>query len=314
MKGLLKHKSAFAQLMLAVFLALFSFIILGGVIAPFILSAITGINVLEIAKPDSWDFSKPEYVTLLRGLQFVQFVTLFLIPVFIAARLYSTDERKYLGLQRPWSLLYFLAAGGALLLALPLVEWLGQINQQVQFPQSWMKWMKESEDSAGKLIKGLLTRHTIKDLLLNVFFIAGLAAVGEELLFRGLLQRLFIKLFKNHWIGIITAAILFSAIHMQFFGFLPRFALGIVLGVVYWYSGSLWVAMAAHFVYDATLIVVAYYTPSNLDVEQGGSISNIALLAAGSFLIVAAFVTWMIRNSRTTYSEVYSEDSIPIKR
>lgn len=313
MKGLLKTKSAGVQIVVVISIALVSFTMLGGVLGPFIISAITGVNIAEIATPAKWDLSLAKYANLLRALQVLQFVTLFVIPVWLGARLFSEKSKEYLCMHKPWNPVYYLASAGMLLLALPFVEWLGQVNQHIPFPESWASWMQDKEDGANNMIKGLLTRHTIQDLLLNIVFIAVLAAVGEELLFRGMLQRLFIKLFRNHWAGIIISAFLFSAIHMQFFGFLPRFALGIVLGMVYWYSGSLWVAIAAHFVYDATLIVVAYNSPKSLDIETAGTLPNLAILAAISFLAISFIGTWMVKASKTNYEEVYADDSIPVK-
>ena len=313
MKGLLKTKSAGVQLAVVISIALVSFTMLGGIIGPIIISAINGMSLGEIASPAKWDLSQAKYANLLRALQVIQFFTLFVIPVWFGAKLFSENSREYLRIRKPWHPLYYLAGAGMLLLSLPFVEWLGQINQQIPFPESWTSWMQDKEDGASNMIKGLLSRHTISDLLLNIVFIAGLAAVGEELLFRGMLQRLFIKLFRSHWAGIIVSAFLFSAIHMQFFGFLPRFALGIVLGMVYWYSGSLWVAIAAHFAYDAILITVAYFSPQNLDIEKGGNIPDIALYAAASFLVISLIGTWMVKVSKTTYTDIYADDSVPVK-
>ena len=120
-------------------------------------------------------------------------------------------------------------------------------------------------------------------------------------------------MFKSPWPGIIIAAFLFSAMHLQFYGFFPRFVLGILLGVVYWYSGSLWTAILAHFVYDALLITLAYFNPAMLNEETTVKLSSIALTAAVSFVMMMLAVNWMIRNSRTYYSEVYADDKIPVK-
>jgi len=209
--------------------------------------------------------------------------------------------------------LYYLAAVGAMLVALPLVNWLGELNQQIQFPSDIAKWMKAGEEDAAKTVNALLTRHTIQDLLLNLICIAGLAAIGEELLFRGMIQRILIKLFKNPWPGIIIAAFLFSAMHMQFYGFLPRFVLGILLGIIYWYSGSLWVAMLAHFVYDGLLIVLSYFNPEMLNNENTVKLSNLALAGTVSFVLVVLLIEWMRKKTTTQYDEVYAEDNIPYK-
>ena len=154
---------------------------------------------------------------------------------------------------------------------------------------------------------------SVNDLIINVICIAGLAAVGEELLFRGMVQRLLIKMFKTPWPGIIITAVLFSAMHMQFYGFLPRFLLGILLGAAYWYSGSLWVAIVAHFVYDALLIVLTYFYPAMLNDESSVKLGNLALIGSISFVLVALLIEWMRKKTTTTYNEVYADDEVPVK-
>jgi membrane protease YdiL (CAAX protease family) len=259
------------------------------------------------------DFSQPGAFTFIRGMQFVQFISLFLVPSFLCARLFSTDSKQYLGLRKPSHSAYFIAGIGILLLAILLTNLLGELNRNVKFPSGIENWMKQAEEEAAKTIKGLLSKNTVKDLILNVICIAGLAAVGEELLFRGMAQRLLIKMFKSPWAGIVIAAFLFSAMHMQFYGFVPRFVLGILLGAIYWYSGSLWVAILAHFLYDAVLIVLAYFNPEMLNEEAPVQLSNIALLAAVCGLLLVLLLVWMKKRSTTSYTGVYADDAIPVK-
>ncbi len=310
MKGLLKAKSAGNQFLVLISVALVSFFLLG-MVGTVILSFATGINITELGDSSKWDFSKPGMITFIRGMQIIQFVSLFLVPTFICARLFSTDSKKYLGLKQPSNRVYFLIAIALMIVALPLVNWLGELNRNFPFPESWQEWMKNGEEEAAKTINALLSKRTIKDLILNIICIAGLAAVGEELLFRGAAQRLLIKIFKNHWAGIIVAAFIFSAMHMQFYGFLPRFVLGILLGALYWYSGSLWVAIAAHFVYDALLIVLVYFNPEMLNEENIVQANNLALAGSISFVLVVLLFEWIRRRSTTTYSEVYADDEAP---
>lgn len=312
MSGLLKTKSTGNQFLVLISVAMVSFFLLG-LLGTVLLSAITGINITELGDSSKWDFSKPGIITFIRGMQVVQFISLFVVPTLVCARLFSTNSKKYLGLHKPVNGFYFLAGIAIMLVSLPLVSWLGEINRNIQFPASWAEWMKGSEEEAAKTVKALLSRHTIQDLVMNIICIAGLAAVGEELLFRGAAQRLLIKMFKNHWAGIIISAILFSALHMQFYGFLPRFLLGIILGALYWYSGSLWVAIVAHFMYDAVLIVLAYFNPEMLNEENIVQANNIALAGSVSFLLVVLLLEWVRRKSVTSYKDIYTDDDIPAK-
>jgi len=312
MKGLLKTKPALHQFLILLCVVLVSYFVLG-LIGTFILSAVTGIPVTEMTDMSKMDFSKPGVISFVRGLQVVQFISLFIVPVFICSRLFSTHSRKYLGMKQPFHSGFIIVGVGVMLIAIPFTSWLGQMNQSISFPAAWEKWMKVQEADAARTIQALLSRHTIRDLLLNLVCIAGLAAVGEELLFRGMAQRLLIKLFKSPWVGIIVSAAIFSAMHMQFYGFLPRFALGVLLGAIYWYSGSLWVAILAHFIYDAVLILLAYFYPEMLNEENTMQLSNLALTGTVSLALVVLLLIWMKKKSTTTYNTVYADDAIPVK-
>jgi uncharacterized protein len=313
MRGFMKNKSAFTQFLLVLCIVVVCAVLFSA-IGGFALAAFSGMSVTEIADPSKWDYKKPSVIVMVRGMMLVQFLGVFVIPSLIAAWLFGSHTNKYLGLVRTRNVQYFLAAIVVMVVALPLVNWLGEINRHVQFPASIEKWMKESEQQAQQTIKGILSQGGIKNLLLNIFFIALFAGVGEELLFRGVVQRILIKLFKSPWAGIIVSAILFSALHMQFYGFLPRFMLGILLGVIYWYSGSLWPAIIAHFLYDALLIVLAYFNPEMINDDAAVvKAANLALMGVVSLALVTAIVWWMVKQSTTKYTAVYVDDAVPYK-
>ncbi len=128
--------------------------------------------------------------------------------------------------------------------------------------------MLDLEKDTTKQVQAFLKADNIFDIIINVFVIAFLPAVCEEICFRGALQRIIINLSKNAWLGIIITAILFSALHMQFLGFLPRMFLGIVLGALYWYSGSIWPSVLAHFVNNAVQVVGVSYAPEYVEKES----------------------------------------------
>lgn len=309
MTGMLKSRSPLSQFLIFVAIAIAGFITIG-FFGTLLLSSITGISLETIADSSKWDAANPATITLIRGMQVIQFFGLFVIPVYICSRLFSQQPSAYLGLKKPSNSLYYLIGSVALLAAIPFTNYLGLMNRNIPLPAGIEQWISNSEAEAQRTIGLLISRHTVKDLLLNIICIAGLAAVGEELLFRGMTQRLLTKMFKNHWTGIVVTAILFSAIHMQFYGFLPRFALGVLLGIIYWYSGSLWAAMLAHFVYDALLITLVYLRPEIAD-DQLNAVGTKELLfpAIISLTAVALLTRWMIIKSKSSYQKWYEEDS-----
>ena len=311
MKGLFQHKTAGQQFFLLLSLSLFSFFVIG-LLGTYALTIITGISLEQVGALDTLDPKHPWLPFFIRGMQAVQFIGLFLVPSWFAGKYFTTQSASsYLGLRKPNYPGFWLVGTFAILIALPMVQWLGEINRAIEFPSELTNWIRSKEDEANETVKALLSRHTVKDLLLNLFFIAGLAAVGEELLFRGVVQRIFVRQFGQAWPAIIFSAFLFAALHMQFYGFFPRLALGILLGAIYWYSGSLWVAILAHFVYDAILITLVYFNPAMLNDEP--VVSQEALLYSGllSALMVTMNLHWMVKHGNPVSDEqIETEEEI----
>ena len=156
---------------------------------------------------------------------------LFATPVFFSY-LIVRDPQDYLkpGFRFPWVLLPLVLL--IMLVANPSIEVLSNINQKMELPHflsGVQKWMEDSENSAQKLTESMLQMKTIWDLIMNVLLIALLTAIVEEFMFRGVLQTIFIRLTKSTHVAIWITAILFSAFHLEFFGFLPRLLLGVDL-------------------------------------------------------------------------------------
>lgn len=312
MRGFLKNKPAFNQLLIVAGVTLMSLILIGQ-IGTLIISLIADVPFSEMANIRNWDYSSSKTIFVLRGLLLVQFFALCVIPSYVAARLFGENNNRYLGLKPPSNLIYFVAGVALLLFSTPLVGWLGELNNNVKFPSGIESWMREKESEAGETAKALLSLRTPADLLLNIFFIGVLAGVGEELLFRGVIQRILIRMFKNHWAGILVAAFFFSAVHFQFYGFVPRFLLGIFLGLIYWYSGSIWPSILAHTIYNSAQVILVYYNPEMLAKDYPVETGNLAVAALISFAISFGLVWWMKTKSTTTYNEVYADDMKPYK-
>jgi membrane protease YdiL (CAAX protease family) len=120
------------------------------------------------------------------------------------------------------------------------------------------KWMRDSEDKAEKLITLLLKMDTIFGVIANVIAVGLFTAIVEELMFRGCVQTIFVKWTGNVHAAVWITAILFSAFHMEFFGFLPRLLLGALFGYFAAWSGSVWPAVWGHFINNATAVVAVY--------------------------------------------------------
>jgi membrane protease YdiL (CAAX protease family) len=265
----------FGQLMFAAFVMVASVLIfmLVGMIAAIPFFGMNGfVKSLSAA-----GLNDPESINFLKYFQVIQSIGLFVVPPFILGRLYHGNISEYLRINRSTSIFIYLLAALTLVMVIPFINFIGAINSQMKFPESLSgieNWMKTMEDAAELMIEKFMKVDHISGLLFNIFMIAVLPAMGEELMFRGVIQRIFTNWTKNpHW-GIWMAAFLFSAMHMQFYGFLPRMALGAMFGYLLVWTGTMWVPILAHFV-NNTMGVLGYYLINKgvvgKDVEEWGT-------------------------------------------
>lgn len=204
----------------------------------------------------------PENIGVIKLFQIFQSVFLFVIPALIAAWLFSTDMWGYLKTGGKTSGITLILVILILFAAIPAMNMLTWINSRLDLP-AWLdaveQMMITSEENAEKLTKAFLDGRSNADLAVNLFMIAILPAIGEEFLFRGVIQRVFTDWTKNsHWAIAITAFI-FSFIHFQFFGFLPRFLLGLLFGYLMIWSGSIWIPVVAHFINNGMAVVYYHF-------------------------------------------------------
>jgi uncharacterized protein len=143
----------------------------------------------------------------------------------------------------------------------PLTGLAGQFNSGLTLPD-WLsgveQWMRNKEDYADHLLDVIMTSGTFGGMLLNVLIIAALPAISEELIFRGVLQRIFHNLFRSGHLAVWITSLLFSAMHLQFYGFLPRSILGLIFGYLFLWSKNIWLPITAHFVNNAVPSIAAY--------------------------------------------------------
>jgi membrane protease YdiL (CAAX protease family) len=206
----------------------------------------------------SVNFSNPGTLPTLKFLQGISTVLTFLVPAYLYAYfVFGREPFDHLGFHKAAKNGFYFLAVLLLLLSMPFDGWLGELNKAIPLPG----WMTHREKEADQEIIAFLKTSSTAGTLVNVFLIAVLPAICEEACFRGALQPLLIRICKSPLAGIVLTGVLFSAFHMQFEGFLPRMFLGILLGAVYWYSGSLWVSILAHFFTNAIQVVAVSYYP-----------------------------------------------------
>ncbi len=225
----------------------------------------------------------------LRLMLFIQNSILFIGSPLIAQHyLWKTNLQTTFQLYKPS--VYTLMIGCITILgAGPLIDLLTTWNQGIHLPTALRQleqWMIEYEKDAEILTKQLLQVNSWGEVITTLIVTALLAGIGEELLFRGILQKLFIQWTKNIHIGIFIAAFIFSAIHMQFFGFIPRLVLGVILGYLYIGSRNLWVPIVAHSLNNAWVVL---FTPNALT-QDSAIINAISQAENNEWMVIGSIV------------------------
>lgn len=185
----------------------------------------------------------------------------FVIPPLIFAKLESRKPLAYLNFKKPEPIYLIFLALIIMVSATPFIEWTIFINQQIQLPaflEPVENWMKYKEMAGEILTKQLLVMDSGLSLAVNLLIMAIIPAIGEELMFRGGIQKIFTKWTNNYHLGVWIAAIAFSSIHFQFYGFIPRMLMGVLFGYMLVFSNSMWVPIIAHFYNNASIVIVAY--------------------------------------------------------
>ena len=144
------------------------------------------------------------------------------------------------------------------MVAFPFINFVAEWNSSWNIPTFIGDWMHGKEAETGDLTKSFLNMPNVGLLILNLLMIGLLPALGEELIFRGVLQGGLQRYWKNPHLAIWVTAIVFSAVHFQFLGFVPRMLMGAAMGYLFFWSGNLWYPIIAHFTNNAMAVVLSY--------------------------------------------------------
>lgn len=236
----------------------------------------------------------------LRLIQTVSVFFSFLLPTLAIAWVCGNSISEYLSTNKLPNAKSFLLAFIGLLLFSPTINITALLNKQLVLPpflEFLEVWMLEKEHEMEILVNLLVKDPGIGALIANLLVIALLAALTEELLFRGAIQRIIEKWTKNKDLVIWSAAILFSAIHMQFYGFVPRMLLGAYFGYLLYWSKSIWLPVFAHFTNNAIAVIAGQSQDLSENEFVSGEISN-EHLAAYSLVAVATLVLFYFLNKK----------------
>lgn len=238
------------------------------------------------------DYSDPKSISALKFFQIVNQVGVFIAPAFLFVILTDDNIARYLKLDNGLRRFSIIFGFIVLIVSLPFTNWLVSVNSEMHLPAflgSVESWMRDAEETAQRLTNAFLETGEWGGFLINLVMIAGLAAIGEELIFRGILVRLFREWTGNVHLAVIIPAALFSALHLQFYGFFGRLFLGILLGYLFVWSGSLWVPVIVHFLNNAMAVILSFFYKRgiiNTDLESFGASQNVYVISVSFILVI----------------------------
>lgn len=202
-----------------------------------------------------WGLGSPR---VLRILTVVQDIIVFIVPALVTALVVTRQPAHLLAIDRriPW--IPVILAIAALIVSVPMMNAVIVRNAAMTLPEGLgglEQWMREAEARGSAMIDTVMGGASVGDLVMALCIVGILAALSEELLFRGALQRLLSTGGMRPLWAVVVTALVFSAVHLQFYGFFPRFLLGLFLGCLLVWTRCLWVPIIAHFYNNAAYIV-----------------------------------------------------------
>ena len=230
-------------------------------------------------------FVQGEYA-LLTGM-YLQNIGMFILPAWFAAMLFWGNAGRGLRLNKAPRLLELLCIVILYFVATPMFNRLVEWNESINLPEAFASieaWMRQQEEAAATVTEQLMQIHSLPHFLAVVLGIGVLTGMGEEMVFRGILQQVVQGESRRAHVAVWTCAFLFSAIHLQFYGFFPRLLLGAFFGYLLVWSGNLWLPIFGHLFNNSMVACISYFT---------GNDSHNTLEALGTTQSSTAWLAWV---------------------
>jgi membrane protease YdiL (CAAX protease family) len=201
----------------------------------------------------------PRFVNQVRVIQLVSTFFVFFLPAYITARILDRQPLSWLGYNRLADRKVIAMSLLLMALCIPVVGMLSEINEMIPVPASLEAVFREMEATYNRQVKAMTVFKGPADYIFTLLVMSLAPAIFEETFFRGGMQRILQGMTGRTWMPVIITSLIFSAVHFSYFGFIPRFALGMALGLLYRFSGSLWTSILAHFLNNAVVVTMMYY-------------------------------------------------------
>ncbi len=293
---------------LLILMVLILVVLLGSLAGGLIVQGVSYVQGLDLREVTQ-NANKESPLRIRNFLRFINMVSHFMtftVPPFVVIYFfYKRKTLQYFELNRRPLLSNISMALLFMVVAFPLTQLTYWLNQQVNLPE----WAMEMETSASGLLESVLRMDSLPELLFNLLVVAVLPAFGEELLFRGVVQKQIERISSSAFAAVWITAFLFSAIHMQFAGFLPRMLLGAMLGYLFVWTRNLWIPIAGHFIFNSSQVVAQYFLDSDIQPEEAPQ-GDATIWISGIFsLAIVVVLGFYIRNAnKARVQELKKED------
>lgn len=263
-------------------------IVIGTLISAVLWLVITGRPILAMET----DILNPKYYNAVMWIQAVSTLFMFFLPVYFFALICYRNPYRFIGFNKNANYKQVLLVLGILLVTFPLSGALAELNKIIPISKNWETYFKAKEADRAAQEAMLININSFSRYALSMVIIGLLPAIFEEVFFRGGLQNILTRWFKSPWVAIIITSIIFSAVHLSYYGFLVRFALGVVLGLVFYYSGNIWLNILFHFLYNGLQVTALYIATMQGNKNTKDIEENFPLWAGvvALVLIIYAFV------------------------
>jgi len=268
-------------------------VVIGAIIATQVISLlvffVAGGSISDLMDPTNED-----NIGTMKVLQIISQIVIFLVPVAIFSMLKTDSFTNYPIFKSPNSIGLLLLSLVVLAVSFPFIGSINLWNQSIEFPEA-LKGIetifRSLEDQAMEMTEAFMKMDNVGDLLINIIMIGFLAGLGEELLFRGTIQNFLSEWSKNPHLAIIISAFVFSLIHLQFYGFFPRMLLGVLFGYLYYWSGTIWIPIIAHALFNG-LQVVGFYFAGDMESFNMDNMETLPWYITLGSLVGLIFVMW----------------------
>jgi len=281
-------------------LAILVLLILAGLIFSNLLSLsiwfVGGLDINTFLEGEDLPYGKRQLLRL--GLM-INHMGMFLLPGILYC-LYVIKDNIYdrLRLDQLGKLSHVGLWGAIMLLSYPVLMKITEWNSAFPLPE----WMRSSQESNFALLEQTLNMTHISELVTSLLLVGALAAIGEELIFRGIIQRQLEQLWSNPHLAILVSSLIFGGFHMQFERILPLSFLGLILGYSYYYTQSLWTPIILHFANNGLQVIAYYIAIKHGDIPEIDNIPSLPLsIVLASLLLTAVIAYIAIRAAQPTY-------------